>query len=103
MATQLGFVPNKGQVILSTGADLIFNLESDGEAWPSGTTCQLKFPSQGLTFDATISGVVISFKVESASVDPIPNGAIFRIYLTRPTSPTSEYLWWTGTVARKDK
>lgn len=101
MAVNLGFVPNKGTVVFTEGADWVCALSSPGEVWPSGTECWIEFDTED-TFAATVteSPAKAAFRVESDDVDAIPAGTKFKLFLRFPGSPTTEYAWFIGSVKR---
>ena len=115
MATTLGYAPNKANLVLTLGADFICSVMEGGKVvggqvvptvvWESGTQCWISIDGiTGHWCDAIIDTLTATakFRVESAQCDSVPDGATYRLYLQRPTTPTTEYCWFLGSVRRKD-
>lgn len=102
MATVLGYVPNPGSIVLSDGADWVCSLWEEGVSWEEGTEVWVVIGDS--TFDAVVteSEARASFLVQSTDVDPIADGTKFTVYMRKPTTPTTEYAWFIGTVKRRD-
>ncbi|GGF39244.1 LtfC-like domain-containing protein [Williamsia phyllosphaerae] len=109
----LGWDPiTTASVILSKGADLVFNLpatDASGNTvtWPVGSTSTITFYNKAKTAVLTKAGVVtpnrIDYIVQSEDLAPILSTAsTFDLLITLPQSPTQEFMLYTGSVKRKD-
>ncbi|MFI6168860.1 hypothetical protein ACIBCN_18915 [Nocardia sp. NPDC051052] len=106
MADQLGFEPTTRALVLSRGADFIQPVvPDDGAVFPTGTAVRIVVVTSSETVLATWEAVVTvreaMFTVASEFADLIPAGAKYRMYVSYPTTPTTEYLWFYGQVRRK--
>ena len=106
MANVLGYEPTRLNLILSAGADFVQNVVPGGGAvFATGTTASIKlFDATGALLDtwpATVTALSASWMVQSTSADPIPAGSSYRMIVSFPTTPTTEYCWYFGQVFRK--
>ncbi|UAK38456.1 hypothetical protein K8O93_01225 [Gordonia bronchialis] len=103
MAEKLGYVPNRGTIILSRGADWVCSL-TDSAPWDADTEVWVEVEGVEEPWQAVVNEVTssASFVVQSADTDPVQDGAWFRLYMRKPGSPSTEYLWWYGTVMRAE-
>ncbi|MCM6774666.1 hypothetical protein NDR87_12965 [Nocardia sp. CDC159] len=104
--TQLGYDPTSRTLVLSKGADFVHTLAlADGAFFPSGTTVRIVlFDAAERTLDtwnAVLTNTEAKFVVQSDFADAIPSGAKYRLYVSYPTTPSTEYLWFYGAVRRK--
>ena len=102
MAIELGYTPNKGNLVLSEGADWVCSLQEKGVTWPEGTTCRLEFPDLDSVgpYSATVSeetatAAFVLQETDTRAAD-IPAGTKFRIYLVKD----DDFLWFYGAVKR---
>lgn len=120
MTVAFGWEPIAVTVLLSSGQDWIVQLVpqpgSPSPLYPDGTTAAVYIypattdtttPSSGWTvldtWDATFDGDNVVWKVESSVVDAIPTGALVRIRISYPNTPTNDlYTWAKGSVLRDD-
>lgn len=103
---QLGYDPTNLTLILSKGADFVHTVAlSSGVVFPTGTKVRivLSNASEAVldTWQAVVSDVEAKFVIQSDLADAIPAGAKYRLYVSYPTTPTTEYLWFFGAVRRK--
>ncbi len=111
MTTPLGWQPTRLNLILSPGADLVFNLpavDQNGQptTWPSGATSALLFYNNAQKPRTTLltkAGIVtagrIDYVIESTDTDPIlATVRAYGLYVTYQESPTKEYLLYYGAV-----
>jgi len=104
MAIELGYKPNKGNLILSEGADFVTSLQEKGVTWPEDTECRLEFPDLSgvgpfaavVTEETATASFVLQETVTTA--DNIPAGSKFRIYLVKE----NDFLWFYGKVVRDE-
>ena len=103
MAEKLGYVPNRGTIILSRGADWVCSL-TDSAPWAADTEVWVEIEGVTEPWEAVVdeAASTASFLVQSADTDPVPDGAKFWLYMRYPGSPSTEYLWWYGTVLRAE-
>ena len=101
----LGFIPNKGTIHLSEGADWVCSLDTP-DVWEDGTESWVEFPDLDIRWDGFVNAAEgdVSFKIEQSetTAENIPQGSQFRLYAKFPTVPSTEYLWFRGAVKRHD-
>ncbi|QIS16587.1 DUF7264 domain-containing protein [Nocardia arthritidis] len=103
---QLGFDPINRTLVLSKGADFVHTVAlADGPGFPTGTAVRIILLDATETVLDTWSAVLTTtearFVIQSELADLIPAGAKYRLYVSYPTTPTTEYLWFYGAVRRK--
>lgn len=106
----IGFVPSDETVILTLGADFFHTITPPaGYVFQSGTEVYLCFYEDADDLDTEIDrwdGLVqpdrVTWAVQSEIADEIEDGVNFRIYISYPDLPTSEYAWYVGTVERRN-
>lgn len=109
MATvKLGYVPNRGALVLSEGADFVCSLQEVDNGvpvvWPEDTTCRLEFPTldvdpiEAVVTEATGSATFILDKTATTATE-VPDNSPFHIYLVKD----EEFLWFHGKVDRKER
>ncbi|MEV6063857.1 LtfC-like domain-containing protein [Nocardia asteroides] len=103
---QFGYDPTNLTLVLSKGADFAHTvaLES-GAVFPAETKVRIVLVNASETvldtWQAVVSSTEAAFVVGSELADVIPAGAKYRMYVSYPTTPTTEYLWFYGAVRRK--
>jgi hypothetical protein len=103
-----GNQPIYNPLTLSKEADFDQDITPDGNVQiPEGTTARLAIvnPSTNATvtsWPGTVSAASIRFTAQSAETDVVPHGYKYRIYVTFPTTPTREVLWYYGPIQRKE-
>ncbi|WP_307820605.1 LtfC-like domain-containing protein [Prescottella equi] len=86
-------------VILSRGSTWEVTLTP--VAFPAGTTVTLTMGDR--TFPADVTADAVSWRLEAADTDPIPNGTPVRVLCVFPDTPTpTPVAWLKGTVQRDD-
>lgn len=105
---KLGYVPNRGDLVLSEGADFVCSLQEVDNGtpvvWPDGTTCRMEFPElTGIgPFNATVSEETgtASFVLDKTVTvgEDILDKTPFHIYLVKE----NEFLWFQGKVDRQE-
>ncbi len=105
----LGYEPNKGNLILSDGADFICTLTESGTTWTTGSTCRIEFPDltgigpYSATVDVSTATAAFSLDKSVTTDDLIPAGTRFHIYLVKGTgSDAADFLWFNGKVKREE-
>ena len=113
MTLNFGWNPQEVHVLLSTSQDFIFEIEpTDPSAIPDGTTVVMNIYAPGTDrllpsawqtpvdiWAATVAGGVVSWDIDSARADVIPNMAFFRIIISYSDAV---YVWAKGSVIRDD-
>lgn len=106
-ATLLTHRPVKAVIEVYPGQDMEFFLEvpAGGEPWPAGTSAELRFYAtaaadaatvDSVTLEVDAAGAFIYGRMESADLAALPAGAVFAVYASLPTAPTTDYLIVTG-------
>lgn len=106
----IGYEPTDETVILTLGADFFHTITPPtGFVFQSGTEVYICFyedPDDLNTeidrWDANVDPDKASWAVQSEVADAIEAGVNFRIYISYPDLPTSEYAWYVGTVERRN-
>ncbi len=104
MTAPLGYAPQQRPLILSDGADFTHSIRA-ATPLPGGTTAWIDIWDSTLetlldTWDADVADTV-DWTVPAATADAIPAQTRFRLFLSLPTSPTTEHLWFYGPVVRR--
>ncbi|MFR9750502.1 hypothetical protein ACL02S_05650 [Nocardia sp. 004] len=103
---QLGYDPSNLTLVLSKGADFVHTIALEpGSVFPDGTQVRIEVLNAADavldTWPAVIDGQDAVFTVQSERADAIPTGAKYRLYVSYPTTPTTDYLWFFGAIRRK--
>ncbi|MDH6279329.1 DUF7264 domain-containing protein [Prescottella agglutinans] len=107
MSAPLGHVPEKRPLILSKGADFIQQIEPKeaDSTFPEGSTARIVIVDsdevQLASWPAEVQPSQLFWRVESEQADTIPDRSAYRLYLSFPTVPFIDVLWFYGTVQRK--
>lgn len=106
MSAPLGWEPQRRPLFLSIGADFIHTITPRTGLFPAGMTAWIQLWNSTATtvldtWNATCTTTTVSWAVPLATADAIPTGARYRLYVSYPTAPTSEYEWAYGPVVRK--
>lgn len=99
--------PIKALIEVYPGQDMEFFLRvpAGGEPWPAGTSAELRFYAttaedapvlDTVTLDVDAAGAFIHGRMESADLAALPDKAVWGIYASMPTAPTTDYLIVTG-------
>jgi hypothetical protein len=96
--------PPKYKIPLSLGRDLVLNFRNkvDDVYTPFDDGVTVKLFLDTIECDATISGDTATCKIESTALDSVLNGALWRVVVSFPTSPTTDDVPMNGTVVRSD-
>lgn len=114
MTIDFGWHPQDIRIILSAGQEFVLEIApTDLTAIPDDATSSIKLYPPGTevlpiaswptpldSWDATISGGVVSWQISSSRADLIPNLAFARVLLTYPDG--EPYTWARGPVSRDD-
>lgn len=105
-ANQLGYDPTNLTLVLSKGADFTHTIALEaGSQFPIGTKVRIDLLTSADavldTWNAVVGLGEAVFTVQSDRADAIAAGAKYRLYVSYPTTPTTEYLWFFGAVRRK--
>ncbi|MFI7001348.1 hypothetical protein [Nocardia sp. NPDC050175] len=103
---QLGYDPTNLTLVLSKGADFVHTVSlAAPSAFPTGTKVRIVLSNAAETvldtWQAVLSDAEAKFVIQSDLADAIPAGTKYRLYVSYPTTPTTEYLWFFGAVRRK--
>ncbi|MGW4371034.1 LtfC-like domain-containing protein [Nocardia takedensis] len=103
---QFGYDPQNRTLVLSKGADFVHTVAlSEGAQFPAGTLVRIDLIDAGENplgaWQAVVGASEASFVIGSDLADEIPSGAKYRLYVSYPTTPSTEYLWFFGPVRRK--
>ncbi|MFI9506967.1 hypothetical protein [Nocardia sp. NPDC052566] len=103
---QLGYDPSNRTLVLSKGADFVHTVAlADGGVFPTGSVVRIVLLDATETvldtWNAAIAQGEARFVIQAELADLIPAGAKYRLYVSYPTTPTTEYLWFYGVVRRK--
>lgn len=101
--------PIKAVIEVYPGQDMEFFLDvpAGGEPWPAGTSAELRFFATAaddapvlttVALDVDAAGAFIHGRMESADLEALPDRAVFAVYASMPTAPTTDYLVVTGTT-----
>lgn len=100
--------PIKAVIEIFPGQDMEFFLDvPGGEPWPAGTSAELRFYATNaddapvlttVALDVDAAGAFIHGRMESADLEALPDRAVFGVYASMPTTPTTDYLVVTGTT-----
>ncbi|GAB4582316.1 LtfC-like domain-containing protein [Nocardia sp. IFM 10818] len=106
MPQQLGYDPTNLTLVLSKGADFMHTFAlAPGSEFPTGTQVRIQMLNATdavlATWNAKVTATEAAFAIQSDLADAIPTGAKYRLYVSYPTTPTTEYLWFFGVVRRK--
>lgn len=89
-------------VIELTRGDWIFERANPAGAFPPDTTARVEW-ANGQNWDGSISGNVVSWRVESAVADLVQDNTEFTIWVRYPngdTGTTDDYPWINGRARR---
>ncbi|MFC4126449.1 LtfC-like domain-containing protein [Nocardia rhizosphaerae] len=105
-AKQLGHDPTNLTLVLSKGADFVHTLALPaGSVFPSGSAVRIVVLDNGdneiANWQAVLTETEARFVVQAELADIVPAGAKYRLYVSYPTTPSTEYLWFFGAVRRK--
>ncbi|BDD81495.1 hypothetical protein TPB0596_12580 [Tsukamurella pulmonis] len=106
-ATLLTHRPVKAVIEVYPGQDMEFFLEvpAGGDPWPAGTSAELRFYASAADDAAVLATVMLEVpatgehiygRMESADLANLPDRAVFAVYASLPTAPTTDYLIVTG-------
>ncbi|MGK8554399.1 LtfC-like domain-containing protein [Nocardia gipuzkoensis] len=101
----LGYQPTIEPLRLTTGASFVQTIQpSGGAVFPAGTSVSIVLTAPGGavldTWSATVTPAAASWTVPSATCDGIPANSRYTLLVTYPTTPTTAYAWYAGTVIR---
>ncbi|MGW5920133.1 LtfC-like domain-containing protein [Nocardia fluminea] len=101
----LGYQPTVEPLILTTGASFVQTIQpSDGAVFPTGTTISIALTAPSgiplAAWSATVTPTAASWAVSTAICDAIPANSRYTMLVTYPTTPTTTYAWYVGSVIR---
>lgn len=100
-----GHVPETTNLTLSKGADFVQVIEVDGQSLPAGTTATIYVTDTSdelvATWPGAVNGTSVKWVVQSDAVDLIEAGSKYRLIVSFPTEPTTEYCWFYGRIQRR--
>lgn len=102
-----GHDPIERNLTVSKGADFAQIIRPEGGVkFPEGTTARIDILNRATdvvidSWDAEVTEDELRWTEQSTAVDAVPDRSKYRLYLSFPTIPTLEMLWYFGSVHRK--
>ena len=106
MSGPIGHDPIGRGLVLSASADFVHEIQPRTGEFPAGMEAWIEIWDSQMagvldTWTATCTTSSAAWKVESATADGIEENSRYRLFVQYPTAPTTEYLWFYGSVIRK--
>lgn len=106
MSGPIGHDPIGRGLILSAGADFVHEIQPRSGVFPAGMEAWIKiWDSQMVgvldTWNAVCTTTWVTWTIQSATADGIPENSRYRLFVQYPTAPSTEHLWFYGSIIRK--
>ncbi len=106
MSGPIGWDPQYRALILSRGTDFLHTITPRTTSFPAGGAAWIVIRDSTNstvldTWNGTYSTTSVSWTVQAATADAIPENARYQLIIQYPTAPTTEMEWAYGPVVRK--